>query len=304
MQKRFLVLSLSLIFSLNNCFSQSFKEKFDYLIEVNDTIGQQQILDNWEKFDINDPELYVAYFNYYVNKSHQETITLGQDPQGEVVYQIMDQDSSQKEPVGYLYGGSSYDLKILSKGFDWISKGIEKHPNRLDMRFGKVYAYGQIEDYDNFTKEILSAIDYSSKNKNNWTWSENKPVEDSKKVFLGSIQDYQIQLYQTGKDSLLNNMIQIAERILKYYPDHVESLTNLSIISIFNEQYDQAIDNLLKAYKLNPKDYIVHYNLANAYKLKGDNKNSIKYYKLVIKYGDQESIDYAKEQIQFLEEKK
>jgi tetratricopeptide (TPR) repeat protein len=304
MQKKFLVLSLSLIFSLNNSFSQSFKEKFDYLIEVNDTIGQQQILDNWEKSDINDPELYVAYFNYYVNKSHQETITLGQDPQGEVVYQIMDQDSSQKEPVGFLYGGNYYEPNILNKGFEWINKGIEKHPNRLDMRFGKIYIYGQLEDYDNFTKEILKTIDYSSKNKNNWTWSENKPVEDAKKMFLGSIQDYQIQLYKTENDSLLNNMKQIAERILKYYPDHIESLSNLSIVYTIYKQYDKAIDYLLEAYKINPKDFIVLYNIAHAYELKGDVQNAIKYYKLTIEYGDQEAIEYSKEQIKLLEEKK
>ncbi|MBP1644911.1 MAG: hypothetical protein H6Q16_486 [Bacteroidetes bacterium] len=304
MYKRILILSLSLIFSLNNSFSQSFKEKFDYLIEVNDTIGQQQILDNWEKFDINDPELYVAYFNYYVNKSHQETITLGQDPQGEAVYQIMDQDSSQKEPVGFLYGGNYYEQNILSKGFEWINKGIEKHPNRLDMRFGKIYIYGQLEDYDNFTKEILKTIDYSSKNKNNWTWSENKPVEDAKKMFLGSIQDYQIQLYKTENDSLLNNMKQIAERILKYYPDHIESLSNLSIVYTIYKQYDKAIDYLLEAYKINPKDFIVLYNIAHAYELKGDVQNAIKYYKLTIEYGDQEAVEYSKEQIKLLEEKK
>jgi tetratricopeptide (TPR) repeat protein len=299
--------TLTLIFSLtliyNQATGQTFKKQFNDLVSKKDTVGQQEFLEKWEKTDSNDPELYVAYFNYFVNKSRSEIITLGQNPKGKDVLQIMNQDTTKKEPVGFIYGDTHYNPDFLSKGFNWINKGIEKHPNRLDMRFGKIYMFGQIEDYENFTKEIIKTVDYSAINENKWTWADSKPLDNPKDFMLSSIQDYQIQLYNTENDDLLDNMKRIAETVLKYYPDHIESLSNLSIVFMLQNQYDKALESLLKAEKLNPKDYIVLSNIAQAYKLKGDKKNAIKYYELTVKYGDKQAIQYAKEQIKELEKK-
>jgi len=300
-QTLILIFSLTLIF--NQATGQTLKQQFNELVSKKDTVGQKELLEKWEKTDNNDPELFVAYYNYYVIKSKNEIITLGQNPKGKDVLQIMDQDTTKKEPVGFIYGDTYYNPDLLSKGFEWINKGIEKHPNRLDMRFGKIYMFGQIEDYENFTKEIIKTIDYSAINQNKWTWADSKPLDDPKEFMLSSIQNYQIQLYNTENDDLLENMKRIAEAVLKYYPDHIESLSNLSIVFMLQKQYDKALEPLLKAEKLNPKDYIVLSNIAQAYKLKGDAKNAIKYYELTIKHGDEQAKKYAQGQIDELKKK-
>lgn len=303
MNKRttFLIFGLTLLF--NQAIGQTFKKQFNDLVSKKDTLAQQQLLDKWEKADSNDPELYVAYFNYFVKKSKKEIVRLDNNPKGKDGFRIMDKDSSKKEPVGYMYGDTYYDFDLLKKGFDYIDKGIEKHPNRLDMRFGKIYMFGQTEDYEKFTAEIIKTVDYSSINKNKWTWSDNKPLDEPKDFMLSSIQDYQVQLYNTENDDLLDNMKRIAEAVLKHYPDHIESLSNLSIVFMLQKQYDKALEPLLKAEKLNPKDYIVLSNIAQAYKLKGETKNAIKYYELTIKYGDEQAKNYAKGQIDELKKK-
>ncbi|MCS6935645.1 MAG: tetratricopeptide repeat protein [Chitinophagales bacterium] len=303
MCKRTTLLIFGLIFVFNQVFGQTFKQQFNELVSKKDTLGQQQLLDKWEKADSKDPELYVAYFNYFANKSKKEIITLEQNPKGNDVLQIMDKDSSNKEPVSYMYVKTYYDQDILKKGFDYIDKGLEKYPNRLDMRFGKIYMFGQIEDYENFTKEIIKTIDYSAINKNMWTWTDSKPLDDPKNFMLSSIQVYQLQLYNTKNDDLLDNMKRIAEVVLKYYPDHIESLSNLSIVFMLQKEYDKALEQLLKAEKLNPKDYIVLNNIAQAYKLKGDTEKAIKYYELTIKHGDEKAKNYAKGQIEELKKK-
>jgi tetratricopeptide (TPR) repeat protein len=300
-QITFLLFGLTLI--LNQVSGQTFKQQLNDLVSKKDTVGQQKLLEKWEKTDKNDPELFVAYFNYFVRKSKKEMITLGQSPKGKEVLHIMDQDTTKNDPVGFMYGDTYYDSDLLSKSFDWINKGIEKHPNRLDMRFGKIYMFGQLNDYEKFTTEITKTIDYSSVNKNKWTWADSKPLEDPKKFMLSSIQSYQLQLYNTENDDLLDNMKRIAETVLKYYPDHVESLSNLSIVYMLEKQYDKALEPLLKAEKLNPKDYIVLSNIAHAYKLKGDNKNAIKYYEHTMKHGDEQVKKYAQGQIDELKKK-
>ncbi len=300
-QITFLLFSLTLLF--NQVSGQTFKKQFNDLVSKKDTLGQQQLLEKWEKTDSSDPELFVAYFNYYVNKAKKEIVKLGQNPKGKDVIQIMDQDTTKKEPVAFMYGDTYYEPTLLSKGFDWISKGIKKHPNRLDMRFGKIYMFGQLEDYEKFTTEIIKTIDYSNENKNKWTWADSKPLDDPKEFMLSSIQNYQNQLYNTENDNLLDNMKRIAETVLKYYPDHVESLSNISIVFMLQKQYDKALEPLFKAEKINPKDYIVLSNIAQAYKLKGDNKNAIKYYELTLKHGDEQAKKYAQGQIDELKKK-
>ena len=297
-QITFLLFGLTLLF--NQVSGQTFKQQFNELVSKKDTVGQQQLLEKWENTDDNDPELFVAYFNYFVVKSKKEFITLGQNPKAKDVLQIKDQDTAKKEPVGFIYGDINYNFDLLSKGFNWINKGIEKHPDRLDMRFGKIYMFGQIEDYENFTKEIIKTIDYAAINKGMWTWTDSKPLDDPKDFMLSSTQSYQLQLYNTENDSLLDNMKRIAETVLKYHPDHIESLSNLSIVFMIQKQYDKALEPLLKAEKINSKDYIVLSNIAQAYKLKGENKNALKYYELTLKHGDEQAKKYAQRQIKEL----
>ena len=301
--KRAITLTILLTGIFSIAIGQNFKQQFSELVSKKDTIGQLELLKKWEAKDSNDPEMYVAYFNFYVNKSKKDIIELGNNPKGKDVLQIMDTDTSKKEPVSYMYGNTSYDHGLLKKGFDYADKGITKKPTRLDIRFGKAYMFGELEDWKDFTIEIIKTIDYSATIKNKWTWTDNKPVDDPKAFMLSSIQNYQLQLYNTNKDDLLDNMKQIAEAVLKYYPDHVESLSNLSIVYMIKKDYDKALEPLLKAEKLAPTDYIVLSNIAQAYKLKGDNKNAIKYYELTVKHGDEQAKEYAKNQIEELKKK-
>jgi len=300
--KQLIFIIIGLLFFLNQANGQNFNKQFNELISKGDTLEQKQLLEKWEKSDNNDPELYVAYYNYFANKSIKEVLTLGKNPKGEAL-KLENKDSSKLESSTYLYGDTYYDTKLLNKSFDYIDKGIKNYPDRLDMRFGKIYMLGKIEDYENFTKEIIKTIDYSNVIKNQWKWTENKPVNDAKQFMLSSIQSYQLQLYNTENDDLLDNMKRIAESVLQYYPEHIESLSNLSIVYLLKKDYDKALDALLKAEKIDPKDYIVLSNIAQAYKLKGDKKTAIKYYQLTEKYGDEQAKKYAHGQIEELKKK-
>jgi tetratricopeptide (TPR) repeat protein len=276
---------------------QNFKAQFDKLCQEGDTAKQIQLLSKWESANPEDPELFTSYFNYYFLKSRQEFVSLkANQPMGESL-QLQD---STGQVEGFLGSEIVYNLKVLQKGLEKIDEGIKMYPDRLDMRFGKIYALGQAEDWENFTNEIVKTIQYSKENNNDWTWTFNEKKENGKEFFLGSIQGYQVNLYDTENDELLKNMRTIAEEILKIYPDHIESLSNISLTYLLTGEYDKGIEALLKAEKIDPTDGIVLSNIAHGYKLKGDIENSIKYYEKMLKLDDPDAVAFAKKQIEAL----
>ena len=70
-------------------------------------------------------------------KSHQEILALTTDqPNGESLV-LKD---SLNQTAGFLGSQIHYDQTELKKGLNKIDEGIKLYPNRLDMRFGKIYA--------------------------------------------------------------------------------------------------------------------------------------------------------------------
>lgn len=280
--------------------AQSYYERFKVLSYETDTMEQRQLLAEWEAADKNDPQLYVSYFNYYFRKSRKSVVALNRDlPKNYNDKSLVIQDSAG-EAAGFLYSDVNFNPELLKKATTYITTGIEKFPDRLDMRFGKVYMYQETQNYDAFTSTIIEAVNYSVKINNKWKWIEGKPLDDPKKFMLQTIQDYQMHVYDTGDDSLLIHMKNISEAVLKHYPDHVESLTDLSIYYLLFENYPASIEQLKKAEKFAPKDVIVLNNLAIAYQRSGDKQNAKKYYELVIKYGDEDAKRYAEESLEKL----
>ncbi|AOR29312.1 hypothetical protein FORMB_22940 [Formosa sp. Hel1_33_131] len=248
----------------------------------------------WNSANPKDAELYTSYFNYHFMKSKQEVLAMStNEPNGESLV-LKD---SLNQTAGFLGSKIHFDQKELEKGISKINEGIKLYPNRLDMRFGKIYVLGEVSDWKNFTSEIKKTIEYSTKIGNNWTWTNNEKYDGGEKEFLLDIQTYQLQLYNTENDNLLKNMREIANTVLKFYPNHIESLSNLSITYLLTGEYDKGIEPLLRAEKINPKDYIVLSNIAQGYKLKGDKKKAIEYYEKTVEFGDDRAKEYAKQQI-------
>jgi len=280
-------LALILFFILGNIANaQNYREQFVKLFNDKDLGSQYTLLQSWEKAAPDDPELYVSFFNYYFAKSRQETLSLTTAPPKGDSLRLTKEDD--KNVVAYLGSNVSFTKADFDQGISYIDMGIAKFPDRLDMRFGKTYALGQIRDDAKFTDEIVKTVDRSDVNKNGWMWKEGKPLEKPRDFMLSSIQDYVVQLFDSG-DEQVKFIKPIAETVLKYHPDHVESLSNLSIFYMMKEDFDGALVPLLKAEKLAPSDFIVIGNIAYAYYKKHDKQNATKYYEKLSQLGDEGS---------------
>lgn len=297
---RSIVTILVIVFQSFLSFAQNFQKRFEEVSVAKDTSAQRAILMEWEKKEPRNPELFVAGFNFYIQKGMQEIISLQVTNQGQEGLELLD---STGKTVGYLNGNIGFDDFYLKKGLDYIDKGIAAFPDRLDMRFGKVYVLGQRGNYRDFTREIIKVVERSGIIKNAWHWTGNKPIEHPRQFMLSTVQEYVLQLYNAQNDSLLANMAEIAGAVLVLYPDHVESLSNLSIVYLIRGENQKALSVLLKATKIAPKDLIILNNIAESYKRLGDHPNAIKYYELVLNHGDEEAKTAARAQIEALKKK-
>jgi tetratricopeptide (TPR) repeat protein len=167
------------------------------------------------------------------------------------------------------------------------------------MRFGKVFLLGKIRDYDKFTEEIIKAIEYGETIQNKWLWTDSQPLDDPEKFMLSTVQAYTVQLFNVG-ESQNDHMRRITRTVLKYHPDNVENLSDLSITYIVDKRYPDALEALLKAEKIAPQDYIVLNNIAYCYAQQGNKADAIKYYEKVKQFGPGEEKQKAEQKIQEL----
>lgn len=279
--------------------AQDFKSQFDEAFNDGDTSLQQEILASWEAADSSNAELFVSRFNYYYDKSSVEMINLGTE---EHIGESLQLTDSTGAVVGFLGTIQTTDTELVDLALAELDKGLKLYPRRLDMRFGKIYVLGEMQRWVPFTEEILKAIEFGASIDHAWTWTFNEPEADGKAFFLSSIQDYVITLYNTNSDSLLNKVEQIASAVLKHHPEHVESISNLSVCALYEGNVSKGIEIAKKAEALAPTDAVILGNIAYAYSLSEDKVNAILYYEKVIEYGDEDMIAFAKQQIESLKE--
>lgn len=280
-----LTFSLFLVHAVNG---QDYRERFAKLFDAKDFKGQYALLQAWEKAAPDDPELYVSFFNHYVFKSRQETFGLTTaQPKGSSASL-----SKNGKVVGYLGSNVIFTKEDFDLAISYIDKGIAKFPNRLDMRFGKTYALGQIEAHERVRDEILRTLEYFGGGKNPWAWRDGTPLDKPKDFMLKAIQDYVVGLFNAG-DSEAQYIKPIAEAVLRSWPDHVESLSNLSVVNMLNGKYDEALVSLKKAESIAPNDHIIIGNIAFCYYNKRDKANATAYYERLAKLGDEQAIKGA-----------
>ena len=138
--------------------------------------------------------------------------------------------------------------------------------------------------WDDYTKEIIKAVDYSYIADNKWIYPNEKA---DKEFFLNLVQQYQADLLDetdaelfSYEDSLqVIRIRKISEAVLKYYPDNTEALNNLGVSYYLCLDYPKALEIFLKAEKLNPKDAVIKFNIANLYAKTGDKPRAKQYYK-------------------------
>lgn len=265
--------------------AQSFTQQFDALVmsEKPDSLQIRNLLRLWQRVSPEDPQLYVAAFNYGLSQSRTDAgVVSGADATGEAA------------------SHAGYDFRKVSNAIAWIDQGLMRNPNRLDMWFGKAHALRLTHQFDSFLVVMQRVLDRSVVNRNAWEWTNGKKLDSGRRFMLSTMHTYLRELYETDRQGLLPLMSKLGEAIIRVYPEEVEILTTTSVSLLLQQRYSEAVVYLKRAEHARPRDVVVLNNLAEAYRLMGDKPLSLHYLKLVEAWGSTAEKEQARKQMKAL----
>ena len=243
-----------------------YKSEYDNLLSARNLEGIAALLPKWEKAEPKNPELYIAYFNYYLLKGQRSTHSLDtykKDNTNSLA--LVDQKTNKI--AGYLNNNIWYEKEDVDKALSYLEKGLKFGKNRLDMYFGRIHILGEIGEYEKQSQKIIEVLKLGKEINHKWLWSMNEVIPSSKSehFFLISINEYYKALLQKSEPKTFLAAEKACAAQLKLYPKDVEVHNYLALAYIGQGKIQEALNVLLKADKLAKEDYTILFNMASCY---------------------------------------
>ena len=243
-----------------------YKSEYDNLLSARNLEGIAALLLKWEKAEPKNPELYIAYFNYYLLKGQRSTHSLDtykKDNNNSLALV----DKKTNKIAGYLNNNIWYEKEDVDKALSYLEKGLKFGKNRLDMYFGRIHILGEIGEYEKQSQKIIEVLKLGKQINHKWLWSMNEVIPSSKSehFFLISINEYYKALLQKSEPKTFLAAEKACVAQLKLYPKDVEVHNYLALAYIGQGKIQEALNVLLKADKLAKEDYTILFNMASCY---------------------------------------
>lgn len=223
-------------------------------------VGVETIINRWEVAAPEDPEVYVARFNYWLSKSAAESVVitrpqkryLGNDP-------VMTLKDSLGRDV-YYFEDVNYDDEAFGEALKAIDRAIELNPQEISYRFGKITS---IMDYEKESPDMTAAelsllIDDYQAGGEGWTYA-GEPL--TQELFCQGISEYCYRFFRTASPASYEYFLEISEKMNKLYPDEVVFIDNIGSYWQVNGDSRKALRYYRKALKIDPEDYAANNNI-------------------------------------------
>lgn len=258
--KRFLITIISVL-TLGSICAQSYQDRFDAALNAADVKAQRQVLAEWIANAPEDVDCYIARYNYYVN----------------YVGAILDQGNADDAAMLEVQ-------RSVDSGLAVIDEAIEHYPNRLDLRFGKIYFLGVLHSWDAFANEIVSCLDHSETIDHRWSFPNvEEGMED---LIIESMLDYQTTMFEAVEDMkhpsagdtvMMMRIRKVAKRSVQLFPGDIYQVNILASTYTFVGEYESAVRYLQRAERIDPNDVTVLRNLRDVYGLMGKKAQAKQY---------------------------
>jgi tetratricopeptide (TPR) repeat protein len=267
-----LLIIIIFILTFSPLLGNDLKSKYLEYIHKKDFQSLESHLSIWEKSNPNDAELFIAYFNYYIYRNSNEAMVFNKDTSG--------------DSAGTLYGKTFYNKSDVLKGIEYLDKGLELYPERLDMHIGKINILGEIEEYEKQKNHIIAVINLIPKYSNKWLWLDGKNCDNCIENLQSDIQKRVYNYININTKTSYSYVKSISEKMIQLYPKNIWWYNDLATVYFNDKDYQNALKQCKIAENINGKDEIVINNIAYCYEILNDKPNAIIYYKKLKNIGN------------------
>ncbi len=245
------------------------------------------VLTLWEQNTPDDPELYPARFNYWINKAVIATLLLSTDldPRGE----YLSLSDSSGNPAGTLSDHISWNDSILNLALTEIDRGIAAYPDRLDFLFGKAKAAAMSERWGTLAESMADVFDRcATTGYNNWTWTNCEPFDSAKQAVQEFAYEHLIEFF-TNYDSITTYLGQpLSEKAADLFPDNIWIVNIAGGFALDCGNREKALEYFQAAHRIDPTDGIALANIAHITFLDGDTAQAVEIFRQI---ADDDSMD-------------
>ena len=226
-------------------YRKTYKELFD-AEKYDEALAHLRL---WENAEPDNPEMFIAYFNYYT----------------EDIFTAM----------------------------DYLDRGLDMYPDRLDMHFGKIYILNENGYYTMAGEELIAMLEISKRINNNWMWADNAKMPNGELFFISSIQDY-YRFWLTAEAEEAYYQVKLcAEKQIELYPGNIYGYNYLAIYYLMNDKFQEGLEYLLQAEIIAPDDCTVLENIGRTYMNMENNQKAEEYFRKILEVGNEQDKMYA-----------
>jgi len=203
----------------------------------------------WESAEPDNPEMFIAYYNYYTDD--------------------------------------------IFTAIEYLDRGLDLYPDRLDMHFSKIYIFNENRYYELAGEELFSTLEISKRINNDWVWTDNVKMPNGELFLVSSIQDY-YRLWLDAETKEAYDQIKLcAEKQIELYPGYIYSYNYLAVCYLAEGQFQEGLKYLLQAETIAPDDCIVLENIGRTYMNMNDNQKAEEYFMKILEVGNDQDKMYA-----------
>lgn len=272
-----------------------FREQFQTAVRAGDAPAVENVLTAWEKAAPQDPDLYVAQFNWLLKKAERVELRPSTATAGEFAIK-----NKKGKAVGSLETG--YDPELVTQAANALTKGLGFAPNRLDMHFGLAKLYEMTGQPALEEQALSNALASHAKNPQPWRWREGGTLPAPEADFVPStLEQYAAFYWQQEAPAAMEHGHAIAELMEQYYPKSSLGYFNTGVYYSVTKQSAKAYAKLQQADALAPNDGPTLGNLTKlAIELKKKDEASKYLARLRKLPGTQADVDELTKQLQNL----
>ncbi|GAB4366282.1 MAG: tetratricopeptide repeat protein [Spirochaetales bacterium] len=267
-----------------NSMAEDFKGKYLELLRSQKYEELRVHLQQWEKAEPSNPELYIAYFNYHFNIGRHSVQKMGHSPDGRYL----------------MYEEWEYDPEHVEAALASIDKGLSLAPNRLDIHFGKARLLAELRDFEAQKNVIVAILEQSKRNGNRWMWGSGLAMTDGEANMFAGIEEYLGEWFERFSEAG-PYLKEVAELETTLYPQNPWGWNILAGYHREMGDFRNALSCLLQAEKLAPQDGVIVANIGQCYAQLKENEKALEYFRKLETHPSPQLRKYAAEWIQKLE---